>query len=174
MKKTILTVLISFLLAISAFGSTVKGVHGITIRVDGQYYVFDGPADGKNGAKDIPGHFWIQAGNNLIGKHFNTGPFGAKSWWAKQTKDAALLYYVIGEINEWSEEIAATYAELGYIHYHEIVRTDNGQKHPTKVVWLKHIAAMDFYLDGGPHPEASHQVKVGTDLNFLPNGFKPY
>jgi hypothetical protein len=31
-------------------------IHGIVISVDGENYYFDGPADGEEGEKDIPGH----------------------------------------------------------------------------------------------------------------------
>jgi hypothetical protein len=48
------------------------------------------------------------------------------------------------------------------------------EKHPTKVVWLKHTAVSSFNFDHGPHPEFAHDVSPGIDYEFMPNGFKPY
>jgi hypothetical protein len=148
--------------------------HGIVLNVDGTNYLLDGPADGLDGRKDIPGHYWVQVGNQLLGKHYNQGPFGAKNWWASAVEDDALLYNISGIIDNWSVEKSYRYKKKGYIHYHELVRLDNNKKHPTKVVWLKHEAVLDFFLDGGPHPDSAHEVKKGIDLDFLPNGTTPY
>jgi selenium-binding protein 1 len=131
--------------------------------------------DGPDGATDIPGHEWIQAGpNKVVGKHYNTGPFGAPQWWSSDTPDGALLYKVKGIIDTWSPDKAADYASRGYVHYHELVRVSDGAEHPTKVVWLKHIAVSHFNLDGGPHPEYYHSVTPGVDYEFIPLGFEPY
>ena len=37
-------------------------VHGIEIEIDGEMYYFAGAPDGENGAFDVPGHSWVQAG----------------------------------------------------------------------------------------------------------------
>lgn len=150
-------------------------VHGIVIDVDGTDYYLAGPLDGEGGARDIPGHHWVQAGpNQLVGKHFNSGPFGAASWWSSDAADGELLYIVHAVIDTWAMEKAQSYADQGYIHYHELVAVDGGTLHPNKVVWLKHIARTSFTLDGGPHPELSHEVTPGVDLEFVPNGLMPY
>ena len=60
-----------------------------------------------DGSKDIPGHYWNMAGKNqLVGKHFNTGPFGASQWWSSDADDGALLYMVHAIIDTWSPEKA--------------------------------------------------------------------
>ena len=149
--------------------------HGVLVRVDGTDYYLAGPPDGPDGASDIPGHSWVVGGNGqLQGKHVNTGPFGAPSWWSSDAGDGELLYLVHGVIDTWTPAKAAAYAERGYIHYHELVAVDGGDLHPDKVVWLRHIARTMFTLDGGPHPELSHQVTPGLDLEFVPNGMMPY
>ena len=49
--------------------------HGIVVDIDGEDYYFDGPAEGPNGEKDIPGHYWVQLDDrNIQGLHYNTGP----------------------------------------------------------------------------------------------------
>jgi selenium-binding protein 1 len=150
-------------------------VHGIVINVDGIDYYLAGAPDGPGGAFDIPGHYWVQAGpNRLVGKHYNTGPFGAPQWWSSDAPDGELLYIVTAIIDTWSEEKAAMYAQKGYIHYHELITVADGTLHPDKVVWLKHIARTSFTLDGGPHPELSHEVTPGIDYEFIPNGTTPY
>jgi selenium-binding protein 1 len=149
--------------------------HGIEVDVDGEAYYLAGAPDGPDGATDIPGHYWVQAGpDQLVGKHYNTGPFGAAQWWSSDAPDGEYLYKVHGIIDTWSEEKAADYAERGYIHYHELLSVDDGSLHPTKVVWLKHTARTSFTLDGGPHPEFSHEVTLGVDFEFIPNGSVEY
>jgi selenium-binding protein 1 len=125
---------------------------------------------------DIPGHYWVLVGpNQLVGKHYNTGPFGAPQWWASDAADGELLYIVHAIIDDWTQEKAVMYANRGYVHYHELIEVSDGvTMHPYLVVWLKHIARTTFTLDGGPHPELSHQVTPGVDLEFIPNGMTPY
>jgi len=162
-------------------------VHGITIQVDGEDYYLSGPADGPNGEKDIPGHTWrLEGSNKLLGKHYNTGPNGAPKWWSSDAEDGALLYTVEAIIDQWSQDKAEDYAYRGYVHYHELVRVSDGTLHPTKIVWLKHTGVTNFTLDGGPHPEFSHEVIThmdhyevipglhGVDREFIPNGYMPY
>jgi hypothetical protein len=176
-KKTLIGLaLVALLTMVTIVPVGAEGfVHGIVINVDGTDYYLAGPPDGENGARDIPGHHWVQAGpRQLVGKHYNTGPFGAASWWSSDAADGELLYIVHAVIDTWTMEKALSYADQGYIHYHELVAVDDGELHPSKVVWLKHIARTSFTLDGGPHPELSHGVTPGIDLEFVPNGMTPY
>lgn len=149
--------------------------HGIVIEVDGTDYYLAGAPDGPEGATDIPGHYWVLAGKDqLVGKHFNTGPFDAPQWWSSDAPDGAFLYTVHAIIDTWTPELAEAYIERGYVHYHELVAVDGGALHASKVVWLKHTARTFFTLDGGPHPELSHDVRPGMDLEFIPNAESPY
>jgi selenium-binding protein 1 len=163
-------------LAFSALPASARAfTHAPIIIVDGEAYYMAGVPDGPGGATDIPGHSWIQAGRDrLVGKHYNTGPFGLPQWWSSDADDGQLLYIVSGIIDTWSIEKAEAYAARGYVHYHELLKVSDGSLHPTKVVWLKHTARAFFYLDGGPHPELSHEVSPGVDYDFIPNGFNPY
>lgn len=163
------------LLAASPAVTAKAFIHSIVIEVDGDDYYLDGAPDGPNEATDIPGHYWTQAGpRQLVGKHYNTGPFGAPQWWSSDADDGDLLYIVHGIIDTWSPEKATKYASKGYIHYHELVKVSDGSLHPNKVVWLRHTAVTKFTLDGGPHPELSHLVTPGIDYEFIPNGLTPY
>lgn len=112
--------------------------------------------------------------NQLVGKHYNTGPFGAPSWWSSDAPDGGLLYIVHAIIAPWSPEIAEKMASRGYIHYHELVKVSDGSLHPYLVVWLKHTARTSFTLDGGPHPELTHPVTPGLDSEFINNYLMPY
>ena len=148
---------------------------GVVIAVDGVDYYLAGAPDGPGGSIDIPGHSWVVGGNgNLVGKHYNTGPFGAPQWWSSDAPDGELLYVVHGVIDEWSEELAGDYAARGYTHYHELVSVADGSLHPTKVVWLRHHARTSFTLDGGPRPDLAHAVTPGIDFDFINNWFVPY
>ena len=77
-------------------------------------------------------------------------------------------------VDTWSAEKAEQYAARGYVHYHELVSIEDGSLHPNKAVWLKHTARTSFTLDGGPHPEFTHEVRPGVDFEFIPNGMMPY
>ncbi len=157
-------------------------VHGIVLDIDGEDYYFAGPDDGKDGANDVPGHYWIQSGKNrVVGKHFNTGPFGMPSWWSSDADDGAYLYMVNGIIDTWSPDKVDSYYKRGYVHYHEFVAVNDGAEHPTKVIWLKHTAVTSFTLDGGPGtmggtqvPGYLHWVTPGVDFEFPNNSSKPY
>ncbi len=151
-------------------------VHGIVIPVDGEDYNLAGAPDGPGGATDIPGHYWVLASpNQLVGKHYDTGPFGAPSWWSSDVPDGELLYIVHAKIDTWSPEKAEEYASRGYVHYHELVKVSDGTtKHPSLVVWLRHTARTSFTLDGGPHPELTHAVTPGLDSEFINNYLMPY
>ena len=156
-------------------GSGDGFIHGIVIPVDGEDYYFAGAPDGPNGEYDIPGHYWVILDKNrLAGKHYNTGPFGAEKWWSSDAADGELLYDVDAIIDTWSETKAIYYISKGFIHYHELIRVSDGKLHPTKVVWLKHVGKTNFKLDGGPHPELSHQVSASLDLDFIPIALNPY
>ncbi len=175
-KRMLTTVSVIVLLLLTALPASARGfIHAPEIDVDGEAYYLAGAPDGPDGATDIPGHYWVQAGpNQLVGKHYNTGPFGAPQWWSSDARDGSLLYVVHGIIDTWSSEKATRYAARGYVHYHELVSVADGTLHPTKVVWLRHTARSSFTLDGGPHPELSHDVTPGIDFEFIPNGMMPY
>lgn len=147
----ILTLLIATVTVVQV---SAKGfVHAPVIMVDGEEYYMAGAPDGPDGATDIPGHEWVQAGPRQVsGKHYNTGPFGASQWWSSDAPDGSLLYIVHGIIDTWSPEKAATYLSKGYNHYHEILRVTDGSEHPTKVVWLKHTAFSSLPLTGDHSP----------------------
>ena len=153
-----------------------KPTHGIMVTLGGEDYYLAGPPDGPDGATDIPGHSWAMTGpRTLAGWHYNTGPFGAASWWATGVADGDLLYYVEVIIDTWSKGKAGNYAVEGFVHYHELLKVSDGSLHPTLVVWLRHTPAISFTLDGGPHPELSHPVQAGMiDYHFINNYFMPY
>jgi selenium-binding protein 1 len=179
MKKVFLSALVVVLMIsvlLIAVPTSAKGyVHGIVITVDGMDYYLAGAPDGPGGETDVPGHYWVQAGpDQLVGKHLNTGPFGAPQWWSSDAPDGEYLYKVHAVIDTWSPEKAERYAARGYVHYHELVKVSDGTLHPTKIVWLRHTARTSFYLDGGPHPELAHEVTPGIDYEFVPNWFDPY
>lgn len=145
------------------------------ITLDGEDYYWAGASDGPNGEMDVPGHYWRQTGpDRWLAKHFNTGPFGAPSWWSSDAPDGALLYIAQVIIDEWTPEKAAAYAQRGFVHYHELINVDTGEEHPTKVGWFRHFARSNFTLDGGPAPEFSHEVTPGIDFEFIPNWMTPY
>jgi hypothetical protein len=178
-KRTIMLVLLLVILSLTAITASADNGQGFTrwpvITVDGADYYWAGAPDGPNGETDVPGHFWRQAGPaRLIAKHYNTGPFGAAAWWSSDAPDGELLYIADVIIDEWTPEIAEQYADRGYVHYHELVSVQDGSLHPTKVGWFKHTARTSFTLDGGPHPELSHEVTPGVDYNFIPNYMNPY
>ncbi len=181
-KHLLLSVAVVALLAlVVAPVSAAKGgfTHAPVIDVDGVEYYMAGAPDGPGGATDIPGHYWVQAGpRRVVGKHYNTGPFGKASWWSSGAPDGELLYIVHGIIDTWSKEKAMSYAARGYVHYHELVKVSDSvsdrTKHPTKVVWLKHTARTSFNLNGGPHSEFYHEVTPGVDFDFIPLGGDEY
>ena len=166
------TVVIGLLLVLGGPASAGKGgfTRGATFDIDGEAYYLDGPVVSPDGARDIPGHSWVQSGQRSIrGKHDNSADF-----WSSDAGDGELLYVVIGQIDTWSEEKAARYAAKGYMHYHEFVSVEDGTPHPELVVWLKHHAVTHFTLDGGPKPELTHEVAPGVDYEFIPNWSVPY
>jgi selenium-binding protein 1 len=174
--RTLLLAMVLSMLSAVGSGVLAQGfVHGIVITVDGEDYYLAGPPDGPGGAMDVPGHDWVQAGpQKVIGKHYNTGPFGAPQWWSSDAPDGEFLYEVDGRIDMWTPEKAERYSAKGYMHYHELVKVSDGTHHPTKVVWLKHTARTTFTLDGGPAPALSHSVTPGVDYEFIPNWSTPY
>ncbi len=162
----------------AARSSSAGFVHGLEIDIDGEMYYFAGAPDGENGAFDVAGHYWVQAGKNrVIGKHYNTGPFRAASWWSSDAADGALLYVVNCIIDTWTPEKADYYASKGYVHYHEFISVEDGSLHQTMVPWLKHTAVTSFTLDGGPmapNPPYEHKVTPGVDYAFPNNYTNPY
>ncbi len=177
MRRWILSVVAVAILMVIAITPAVSGgfVHGIVVNVDNEDYYFAGAPDGPSGEFDVPGHYWVQASRDrLVGKHYNSGPFGAPHWWSSDASDGELLYIVHAIIDTWSVEKAEMYASLGYVHYHELIKVSDETLHPTKVVWLKHTARTRFELDGGPRPDLGHDVSPGKDYEFIPNWSEPY
>ena len=159
--------------------SSSKFIHGITIKLHHERYYFAGPPDGKNGESDVPGHEWLSVGKNrFLGRHFNTGPFGAPSFWSSDAGDGALLYAMEAVIDKWTEAKALHYFTKGFAHYHTLVNAETGQLHPTKVVWFKHVAVKIFELDGaGPLSFLgidAYKVMPGVDYKMGPNWDIPY
>lgn len=175
-KYLLMSVLIMFLGTAFADDEQDRSfVHGIKLEIDGKNYYLAGAPDGVNGATDVPGHDWIKVGKNrLLGRHHNSGPNGAAKWWSSDAADGELLYVVEGVIDTWSEKKGYQYFAKGFTHYHEIVSVSEGIQHPTKVLWLKHVAVKSFTLDGGPPAVNDHMVKPGVDYEFVHNWFKPY
>jgi selenium-binding protein 1 len=168
---------VALLAAMLAVPVTADGfIRGIVVNVDGADYYLAGPPDAPGGARDVPGHYWVQAGpNKIVGKHYNTGPFDAPSWWSSDAGDGEFLFKVDGIVDTWTLKKAERYAEKGYVHYHELVRVDDGSPHPEKVVWFRHIARTSFTLDGGPHPpDPGIEITPGVAFSFLPNWSQPY
>ena len=176
MKRLLLVIGVAVLTLAAVLPVSAKGfTHGIVVDVDGENYYLAGAPDGPSGAFDVPGHDWVQAGpKQLVGKHYNTGPFGAPSWWSSDAPDGELLYVVHGIIDTWTEEKADWYASRGYVHRHELVRVSDGEEHPSKVVWLRHTARTTFTLDGGPAMPFAHSVTPGVDYEFPNNYPVPY
>lgn len=175
-------------LAIPGKGKNQGFVTGLIVPVDGvDYYLAGAPIppdyDGE-GPTDVPGHYWVLVGKNqLVGKHYNTGPFGTPNGWSSGASDGELLYKVHAIIDTWTLEKAEKYASRGYVHYHELVRVSDGALHPTKVLWLKHTARTSFTLDGGPANWGGtgpipapylHDVTPGVDYEFPNNYLAPY
>ncbi|MGD1834208.1 MAG: hypothetical protein ACPKQO_00620 [Nitrososphaeraceae archaeon] len=154
----------------------IKFVHGIEVDIDGVKYYFDGPADAYNGSKDAPGHYWWQdTPTHLYGLHFNIGPFGEEKWWSSDAKENEILFFVDAIIAPWTENDSIKFSQKGYTHYHELLRVDNGEKHPELVVWFKHVGIPNiFSFDKGPMPEEGHIVTPGVDHEFLTNYYIPY
>lgn len=154
-------------------------VHGITIKIHHDRYHFAGPPDGVNGATDVPGHAWLRIGKNrYLGKHFNTGPFGAPNFWSSDAGDGELLYVMEAVIDKWTEKKAMRYYAKGFIHYHMLINIETGLPHPSKVVWFKHVAVKSFEFDG-PGPLAfggidAYSVEPGVDYKMTPNWDVPY
>ena len=161
---------------LSNFQKPQTFTHGIVIEIDNIGYYFDGPADGVNGTKDAPGHYWWQdTPRHLYGLHYNIGPYGEEQWWSSDAKGDELLYVVDVILAPWTNKTALEFAKQGYVHYHELVRTDNGERHPELVAWFKHVAVpAAFILDKGAMPEDKHIVGAGIDYRFLNNYFIPY
>lgn len=150
-------------LANDTYSFTLRAGETFAIRVSVE-------ENGPGGAKDIPGHEWVQINGTVVyGLHYNRGPDNASQWWSSDADNDSLLYVVSGIIDEWTEEKSIAYAAEGYQHYHELVKVSDGTSHPTMVIWLRHYAVMDFTLDGGPAPGESHSVTMGIDMDFIPN-----
>ncbi len=150
-------------------------VHGVVIKVGHHKYYLEGAPDGPNGEQDIPGHEWVQVSKNtIIGKHYNTGPFGSPNFWSLDAPDGALLWTMIGKIDTWTEVKATKYYTEGFIHYHPLVSVETGKRHPRLVVWLRHSAVIDFTFDGLPEAVKPYRVKIGADYKMGPRWNIPY
>lgn len=152
-------------------------VHGIVIELDGVGYYLDGPEDGPNGEKDMPGYFWKQVSSSrIIGESFNTGPFGTMKWWSSHMENGEHMYSILGVIDIWTLDLAEEYAKKGFVHYHELVSVDGGSYHPSKVLWLKHIAQKSIVFNGpnAPNRTFEHEVSPGVDANYPVNYMKAY
>ncbi len=149
--------------------------HGLAVEIDGEYYWFKGPGS-VQGIVDVPGHTWVQAGENqIVGKHYNVGPWMAPAgapWWATGEPWGVQLFQVHGIIDvppaELSTKKAEMYKAQGYVHFHEFLDA-NGVESEEWVVYLKHVALSSFDFDGGPMPAAGHLVSPGVDYEFMPN-----
>jgi methanethiol oxidase len=145
---------------------------GLVYHLDGDHYHLHGPLE--DGVRDIPGHYWQRLGGGwYLGQHYNTGPFGIPRWWSSDGEDGQLLYSVVGKIDTWTPENARMYESLGFSHYHELMNMKM-QLHPSKVMFLKHVAVTSFTLDGGSKPWQAHAVTPGVDRAFQPNLKYPY
>ena len=176
-NKYMAAIVMTLLFSIIFIGQVgAKGFdHAPVFILDGEEYYMAGAPDGPNGAFDVPGHTWVQAGPNQVqGKHYNTGPFGAPQWWSSDAPDGSLLFLVHGIFDTWSPEKAEEYASNGYVHRHELISVADGTPHPTKVVWLKHTAVAFFNFDGGPMPAFGFEASPGITNEFMPNGNVPY
>lgn len=176
-KKNIAVIVLTLLFSILFIGQVgAQGFeHAPIFLVDGEEYYMAGAPDGPGDAVDVPGHTWVQTGPNQVqGKHYNTGPFGAPQWWSSDAPDGSLLFVVHGIIDTWTPEKAEMYASMGYVHRHELISVADGTPHPTKVVWLKHTARAFFSFDGGPMPALGFEASPGVAYEFMPNWFVPY
>jgi len=163
-------------------------VHGIAVQLKEKLYYFRGPAVDPNdldGATDIPAHTWIQVGKRrLLGKHYNSAPNSGKNigidrYWASDVEDGALLWYVEAVIDGWTEQKALDYYLKGYVRYSQLLDADTKEPHPTKVAWLRHVAATEFRFNGSEPMRicdiVPYDVKLGiVDLQLCPNWMMPY
>lgn len=174
-------------------------IHQTRMFIDDTYWYFVGPenelAYNQVGQpQDMPGHCWkgtpdFKGLMRFFGMHFNTGPLGGGGlprFWSSTAGDHEQLYWVDLIISEWTPEIAVQRMKEGYVHYHELVQSGTGCKHPTKVAWLRHTAILDFTFDGGPpqvYPDTGypfrprnvpHVVHPGVDHAFPPVYDIPY
>jgi hypothetical protein len=186
--RIVLGIVISFVMMIGAMG-VVQGAaptpwdrdisnggftHGTAFEVAGDTYYMLGPGS-IAGEIDVPGHTWIQAGQNqIVGKHYNVGPWflPGSAWWASGEPYGALLYSVHGIIDVPPAELSATeedwYKSHGYVHIHEFV--NSGGILEDYVVYFKHTAVTAFMFNGGPGaPATNHYVEVGIDYEFPNN-----
>lgn len=157
--------LIALIAAPVSAGGNKGFARGLVVEIDGDAYEWE-PVPFAPFDKDIVGHYWVQAGpKKLVAKHYNTD-----NSWSDDAPEGELLYIAQVVIDEWTPEKAAHYASKGYVHYHEFIRISDGEPHPSKVGWFKHIARTSFTLKRGP----VHWVTPGVDFEFIPNWTVPY
>ena len=84
-------------------GGFARGVV-VLVEDDGTEYYLAGEPVGLG--SDVPGHYWVKAGpNQVVGKHYNTGPLGSpfeEKGWSSDAPDGELLYIVHGIIDTWT------------------------------------------------------------------------
>ena len=56
--KQIILLVITIKSIYTGYQKTQTFLHGIIVKIDNVGYYFDGPADGANGTKDAPDHYW--------------------------------------------------------------------------------------------------------------------
>lgn len=69
-------------------------------------------------------------------------PLEKKIGGSSDVKGNELWYVVDVIIAPWTNITAYEFAKQGYVHYHELVKTDNGEKHPQLVAWFKHVVVL--------------------------------
>ncbi len=189
---TLLAILLTLTFTINAHEKKQKGplkfVPGIKIELKSGDYYFRGPPidpNDLNGATDIPGHEWVRVGKRrLLGKHYNlsanTGTYAnTPYYWTDDVETGGLLWYVDAVIDTWTEQKALQYYIKGYVRYSALLNADTRELHPTKVVWLKHVAATEFTFDGDIPTRVfckiePYDVKFGVDYQLCPNWDTPF
>lgn len=174
--------------------------HKAPIRIGSTFWYLLAPElqlpttpDNVGQPQDLPGHCWFTSRPlgkfpRLFGKHFNTGPVAAGApprFWSSTAAAHQQLFSVDILISRWSPQIALDRAREGYVHYHELVRENDGCIHPRLVAWFRHTAIESFSFDGGPPPvlpdgrffrprNVPHKVRPGIEHNFMVNYDVPY
>jgi hypothetical protein len=176
-RKTIsILVMIAVVLAIPfALGSPTSSknpkafINGIVVTYEGQDYYFKGAPTGPSPAQDVPGHWWIQVGNNqVVGRHYNDGGPAPGAMWAPAEETGILLYTVHGIIAPATLDIKTEnhLKKQGYVHRHELIYADGpnvGTENTAINVYLRHTAVREFTFIAG------WLVTPGIDYQFPNN-----
>lgn len=148
--------------------------HGIALDIDGENWYFAGPGSVDPAVSDVPGHTWVQTGPyQVVGRHYNVGPFGADaSWWAPEEPHGVLLYKVDGIIALPPDDLDPGYEahlkKKGYVHVHELVNATDMTISEDMAVYLKHTAVRSFVFHP-PMVTDDRYVTPGIDFLFMPN-----